>query len=106
MPDRRHLWRGIHDPEMVRCALTFSVERAANGVTLTITNTDAGHLVPTYVTPRLVVSGGPLDAQGRVVEGSRREWFIGRDVTLDLERERSDTRLAPGRGAVFRYEHR
>jgi hypothetical protein len=26
MPERRHLWRGIHDPEMVRAAVTFSVE--------------------------------------------------------------------------------
>src|SRR5206468_1036453 len=25
MPDRRHLWRGIHDPEMVRGGLTITV---------------------------------------------------------------------------------
>ncbi len=103
MPDRRHLWRGIHDPPTVREALTFAVERDEAGLALTITNARAGHLVPTYVTPRIVVSGERLDAEGRVVEGSRRESIIGRGVSLDLERELFDTRLAPGQSAVFRY---
>lgn len=103
MPDRRHRWRGIHDPEMVRSALGFAVERDEAGVALTIMNTGAGHFVPTYVTPRIVVSGELVDAAGQVVAGSRRESVIGREVTLDLERERFDTRLAPGQSAVFRY---
>jgi hypothetical protein len=105
MPDRRHLWRGIHDPEMVRGALAFSVARDGAGVTLTITNEKGGHLLPTYVTPRLVVSGELVDGEGRAIEGSRRESVIGREVTLDLARELFDTRLAPGQSAVFRYPH-
>jgi cytochrome c554/c'-like protein len=103
MPDRRHQWRGIHDPDMVRGALTVSVSRDDTGVTLTVTNTGAGHRLPTYVTPRVVVSGELLDAEGRVVAGSRRESVIGRAVTLDLERELFDTRLPPGGSTVFRY---
>jgi hypothetical protein len=103
MPDRRHLWRGIHDLEMVRQALTFTIEQDGGAVTLTVTNARGGHLLPTYVTARLVVSGEQLDASGRVIEGSRRESTIGRSVTLDLSQELSDTRLAPGQSAVFRY---
>src|SRR5207249_4863664 len=30
MPDRRHLWRGIHDPEMVRSGLTIDASAGAS----------------------------------------------------------------------------
>jgi hypothetical protein len=105
MPDRRHLWPGIHDPEMVRSALELTVDSAPSGITLAITNARAGHMLPTYVTPRLVVSGELLDAGGAPVAGSRREAVIGRVVSLDLSRELLDTRLAPGQSARFRYPH-
>jgi hypothetical protein len=104
MPDRRHQWRGIHDHDMVKDALAFSVARIGSAIELAITNARAGHMVPTYVTPRLVISGETLDAAGDVVTGSRRESVIGRAVTLDLSRELQDTRLAPGQSARFRYE--
>jgi hypothetical protein len=103
MPERRHRWRGIHDPETVRAALTFAVEPGDEAVTLTITNSGGGHLLPTYVTSRLVVSGELLGADGRPRGGTRRESIIGRGVSLDLSRELFDTRLAPGQRAVFRY---
>ncbi len=103
MPDRRHRWRGIHDPDMVRSALAFEVARDATGVALTITNRGAGHRVPTYVTPRIVVSGELVDAANAAIAGSRRELVIGRAVTLDLERELFDTRLAPGQAVTFTY---
>ena len=97
--------RALEDPADDRGALTVSVNRDDTGVTLTVTNTGAGHQLPTYVTPRVVVSGELLDAEGHVVAGSRRESVIGRAVTLDLERELFDTRLPPGGSAVFRYAH-
>ena len=103
MPDRRHLWKGIHDPEMVRSAIEFSLTSEPEAVTLALRNAGAGHKLPTYVTPRLVVSGEALDAEGRPLSGSRREAVIGRAVTLDLSRELFDTRLAPGQSAIFRY---
>jgi len=104
MPDRRHLWRGIHDPETVKGALDFAVARDDQGITLIITNARGGHMLPTYVTPRLRVSGEMLDAAGEPVAGTRRESVIGRVVTLDLSRELQDSRLAPGRSARFRYD--
>lgn len=114
MPDRRHLWRGIHDPEMVRSGLTVSVstdrERYQVGetvlATLTLTNSKAGHSFPTYVTPRVVVSGELVDPSGRAVVGSRQEKVIGREVTPDLSREVFDTRLAPGQHLAFQYRQR
>jgi Cytochrome c554 and c-prime len=101
MPDRRHRWQGIHDPDLVRNALAFEVTHDDDGVTLSITNTGAGHLLPTYVTPRLVVSGALVDEAGRSLPGSEREAVIGRQVSLDLTAERFDTRLAPGQAALF-----
>ena len=114
MPDRRHLWRGIHDAEMVRSGVTvgFSTDRERYAVgdtvlaTLTVTNSKVGHYFPTYVTPRVVVSGELADRSGQVLAGSRQEKIIGREVTLDLSRELFDTRLAPGESLTFQYRHR
>ena len=114
MPDRRHLWRGIHDPDMVRSGLTIvaraSAARYRSGdtisVTLTVESTRVGHAFPTYVTPRVVLSAELVDQAGDVIAGSREERVIARQVTLDLEREIVDTRLAPGKKAVLQYRRR
>jgi hypothetical protein len=114
MPDRRHLWRGTHDPEMVRSGLTIEARAGAEryqpgetiSVTLTVENARVGHAFPTYVTPRVVLSAELVDQAGEVVPGSREERVIAREVTLDLEREVSDTRLMPGAKAVLHYRQR
>ncbi len=114
MPDRRHLWRGIHDADMVRSGLTMTVTagaaRARPGetvtATLSVTSTRVGHAFPTYVTPRVVLRAELVDAAGQVVAGSRAEKVIAREVALDLSREVFDTRLLPGRSAVLRYRMR
>jgi hypothetical protein len=104
MPDRRHLWRGIHDPDQVRSGLTISAETGAGAyrpgdtatVTLRVTSTRIGHAFPTYVTPRVVLAIELIDAGGQVVPGIRIEAVIAREVSLDLSRELFDTRLHPG----------
>ena len=114
MPDRRHLWRGIHDPDMVRGGLTITltpgaVPSRAGGMltaTLKVENTGVGHAFPTYVTPRVVMSAELLDASGTVLAGSRQERVIERNIELDLSRENSDTRLGPGQAATLRYRQR
>ena len=112
MPDRRHLWRGIHDAEMVRSGITVKLDAAAAGGgdtligTLSVTNTGIGHAFPTYVTPRVVLRGELIDSDGQAVAGSRQETIIARDVTLDLAAELSDTRLLPGETAVLEYRRR
>jgi hypothetical protein len=55
------------------------------------------------VTPLVVMRAELIDAHGRVIEGSREEHVIGRQIELDLSRELTDTRLLPGEHATLRY---
>ena len=109
MPDRRHLWRGIHDPEMVRDGVTINateakLEAGSVAATLIIKNTGTGHYFPTYVTPRVVVESYQENVRGATLEGTRREYIIGRQVDLDLNKELADTRIAPDEHAVYHYQ--
>jgi hypothetical protein len=114
MPDRRHLWRGIHDPAMVRAGVVITLgteqPRYRTGqevrARLTITSTGVGHHFPTYVTPRVVVRATLVDANGREVAGSVEERVIAREVTLDLSRELFDTRIPAGGRFTFDYRRR
>lgn len=114
MPDRRHLWRGIHDPDMVRSGLAITVQTGAAryrvgdtaAVTLDVHSVRVGHRFPTYVTPLVVLRAELLDPAGTVIADSRREQVIGREVTLDLSRELADTRLRPGERASLVYRPR
>src|SRR5438093_5504266 len=111
MPERRHLWRGIHDADMVRSGLTITAAAGAARyrpgdvavVTLRVTSTRVGHAFPTYVTPRVVLSAELVDGAGQVLAGSRREKIVGREVALDLSREAFDTRLRPGQSVILAY---
>jgi len=114
MPDRRHLWRGIHDPEMVRSGLEITARLDGAGIrrggavtaTLKMTSTRVGHAFPTYVTPRVILRGELVDETGAAIAGSRVQRIVAREVALDLSREVSDTRLAPGRSVTLRYARR
>lgn len=108
MPDRRHLWRGIHDPEMVRAGVTINATPAKVDMgnvlaTLTVRNTGTGHHFPTYVTPKVVAEGYQEDARGERLKGTLREYVVARQVELDLSKELADTRIAPDEQAVFDY---
>lgn len=111
MPDRRHLWRGIQDPDMVRQAMTINISPLAPSyrpgdtlqATITVTNSGAGHYLPTYVTPKIFVQGELLDATGDVIAGSFQEAVIGREIALNLSREEYDTRIAPKESLDFGY---
>lgn len=111
MPDRRHLWRGIHDADMVRAGLTITLmpeaPRARAGATivaaLRVESTGVGHAFPTYVTPRVVLRGELMDRDGRVISGSAQEKVIERRIALDLSSELSDTRIEPGQRVTLEY---
>src|SRR5262249_37655804 len=87
MPDRRHLWRGIHDPDMVRSGVEISLGtdrphywpgdqlRAA----LSIRSVRVGHHFPTYVTRRVLVRAELIGTAGQTVPESVEERAIGRD---------------------------
>ncbi len=114
MPARQHLWRGIHDPEMVKRGVTIGLktdrQRYAPGDTLkaslTITNNGVGHFFPTYVTPKVFVRAELEDGKGKVVSGSLKEAVIGREIPLDLSREVFDTRIPPEKSFVFTYSRK
>ncbi len=111
MPERRHLWRGIHDPEMVKqgVSIRLSLDKEQYQVgeqlraEITLVNTGVGHDFPTYVTPKIVVRFELADADGKQVEKSAQEERIGREVTLDLTKELFDTRIAQGKSRTVRY---
>ncbi len=108
MPDRRHLWRGIHDAQMVRSGVSIDtlpprVEGDTVHATLTVRNTGTGHYFPTYVTPKVVLEIMQEDAAGNAIRDTRREYVIARQVPLDLSHEIADTRLAPGAQAALDY---
>lgn len=108
MPERRHLWRGIHDPEMVREALSTdftldSLEKGRLRVRAVIRNSGAGHFFPTYLVPRVWLRLVLLDPAGRE-RNLLAEQVVARDVDVWLTEERSDTRIAPDGERVLEVE--
>ncbi|WP_275099694.1 multiheme c-type cytochrome [Sedimenticola hydrogenitrophicus] len=108
MPDRRHLWRGIHDKDTVLSGVEIGLDGVtATGPTLSarlnLTNSGVGHHFPTYVTPRVVMEAVQLDADGTLLPQTREERIIARQVSMDLSEELSDTRLAPGESISLDY---
>jgi len=103
MPDRRHLWRGIHDPEMVRSGLKADFIGETGKARFRLTSAGVGHAFPTYVTPKVIMKGVGLDTSGRPVAGTMREHVIQRRVEFVNGEwiERFDTRLSPGESAVL-----
>jgi len=111
MPEGRHLWKGIHDPEMVRAGFTATAKLNRDGTgflepleaQVTITNTGTGHRFPTYTTPTVAIVFEQLDANGTPIEGTRQEGYVSRRVTPDLQKELWDTRLLPGEEFTMVY---
>ncbi len=98
MPDRRHLWRGIHDPAMVASGLTPRLTADGERARFEITNSGVAHAFPTYVTPKVVMHMVALDADGIPRSETLRSYEISRRVRQEGDRwvELSDTRLLPG----------
>lgn len=110
MPDRRHLWRGIHDPEMVRSGVTIrsftATAKSRARASLTVRNTGTGHYFPTYATPMVDLEIFQEDRAGKAIAGTLKRSAIGRNVSLDITREIFDTRLAPDAQHVMNYDFR
>jgi hypothetical protein len=95
---RQHLWRGGHDPKMVKKALTIDFSEGKSTekyrkFTLTLTNTGAAHFIPTGTPDRyLSVHLRLLDKQGQVLneqESMIKRLVMWRPFIIDLR----DTRL-------------
>lgn len=94
MPESRHLWRGIGDSELVEAALERKLYLKDGKLRYSITNSGAGHLLPAYSVPEIVVNLYATLATGSEVLCD--EFVIAWQLSTDLRRELSDTRLAPG----------
>jgi hypothetical protein len=109
MPDRQHLFRGIHDPDMVRKGVGFEmaekeIRKNSIKVSLIITNIGVGHYFPTYTTPLIIIKGFIIDDKGKLIKDTIKESYIGRKVSLDLEQEHFDTRIPPKGSFNFEYK--
>ncbi len=103
MPGRKHLWRGVHDPGMVKSGLAARIEAAPGMARFELTNSGVGHAFPTYVTPKVVMKAVALDAGGRPIEGTEVSHVIQRSVGSGSDGwyENFDSRLLPGKSAVL-----
>jgi len=105
MPDRQHLWRGIHDPEMTRRAIDVSLKLHALGdgryeARANVRNSGAGHHFPTYMVPKVELAFYRHDADGGIFELGRQ--VIGWNVDTPITREIFDTRIPAGEARDFR----
>jgi mono/diheme cytochrome c family protein len=108
MPEGRHLFKGVHDADMVRQAFTaeaslLPAEEGQLQARLKITNTGAGHRFPTYVTPQINLVFWQVDAQGQPIDGTRKMDAIARKLSPNISTEYFDTRLMPDESHIFAY---
>ncbi len=111
---RRHLWRGGHDPEMIKRAVAIQVKSdnpnpgpgQEVNFTLTLINAGAGHKIPTGDPDRhFTVEFRVKDPNGKVIsehEETMGRWILWQPVILELY----DNRLLPlaSRDYQFSYE--
>ncbi len=104
----RHLFRGGHDPEMVKSALTVSheIETGSRGTRfiLTLTNTGADHYLPTGTPDRhLTLELKLFDQRGELLKEEKHTMMrhiLWRPFIVDL----IDTRLPPREPRKFDFE--
>jgi len=106
MPGRRHLWKGIHNREMVKGGVRIEAHlrklAATSGspleLSVAITNAAVGHKFPTYITPKVFVRADLMDEKGKSLPGTSQERIIGWDARFDggQWKEFFDTRIPPG----------
>jgi hypothetical protein len=108
---RQHLWRGGHDPAMVKSALEMQLEEVPapspdeRRVRLTLTNVGAAHYVPTGTPDRhLTVGLRLLDANGTIIKEEKaliRRTILWRPFIVDLW----DTRLPRGQSRTYTVDY-
>lgn len=106
-PTRQHLWRGGHDPQMVKSGLTISFNQTDSGdpdktsYTLSLANTGAAHYIPTGTPDRhLTVQLRILNKQGNILDEelhTLKRTVMWRPFIVDLW----DTRLPPGKTRLY-----
>lgn len=98
MPEKKHLWRGIHDRDMVTKGVVREIEvkridTSNLEIKAVLSTPGVGHYFPTYIVPKVTISLHLRNAAG-TREITRH--VIGRLVSVDMDQELSDTRIPPG----------
>ena len=110
---RRHLWRGGHDPEQIKRAISVSIKAEPADIrpgekvefVLRLTNSGAGHYLPTGDPDRFfTIEMEILNDQGDVLKHKKHtmgRWILWQPVIWELY----DNRLAPleGRDYILKY---
>ena len=111
---RQHLWRGGHDPEMIKRAVAIQVQadppdpEPGDTVTMTLTliNAGAGHKIPTGDPDRhFTVEFYVKDPSGQVVQeqtDTMGRWILWQPVILEVY----DNRLLPLASRAYRFSYR
>jgi hypothetical protein len=104
MPRRRHEFKGIHDPAMVRKGVDIKLEKKHGIAQISIHSVAVGHAFPTYVTPKVVVTATARDRNN--VEVKQWQWEIVREVSYRAGawQEARDTRIMPDERRVYRAD--
>ena len=92
MAEKQHGFKGIHDLETTRRGLSIQGSRTAQGIRVRVGNTGAGHALPTYITPRIVIRIESLPGTATL------EHVIARKMRWSREEgweELADDRLQP-----------
>ncbi len=112
MPDRQHLFRGIHHPDMVRRGLKITpgpLKADTDGKQrwrVVVKSQWVGHLFPTYTTPQVFVSFYQTDGRGKMLPTTRVRFRIGWHVATSLKQEYADKRMKPGEARAYQYTFR
>jgi putative hemolysin len=93
MPNGSHRFKGIHDADMTRSAFKIQAIREATGFKLSLSNQFAGHALPTYATPRIIVTLASTDGNAKKVHIIQRQLFLDKQQSLQ---QKVDTRLQAG----------
>ena len=111
---RRHLWRGGHDPDMVKRAVAIQVKVDPPApkpgepmkVALTLTNAGAGHKIPTGDPDRhFTVEFAVKDGQRQVLAETRHtmgRWIMWQPAIVELY----DNRLLPLASREYEFAYR
>jgi hypothetical protein len=111
---RRHLWRGGHDPDMVKSAVAVQVRTNPSlpksgqdlEVTLTLVNAGAGHKLPTGDPDRhFTVEFTVMDQNGKILKEQTEtmgRWIMWQPAIVELY----DNRLMPLASRDYRFSYR
>ena len=115
LPEGEHGFKGIHDADYVRenieLSTTYEASDGSVRASITLVNSNNGHHLPTYVTPKVFLRGYFTDANGQQFADSLQEDIIGREAHIRKKPgggtewyDEYDTRIPAGRQHAFTYE--